>query len=340
MFAPGTKMALFQGLPDAKQRAEVIAFLRTKNDNPPPLPDAKAAEAAPAGATPAGAPAAGTAGGEDIVAILAKGDAKRGADVAKKCQICHSFDKDGPNLIGPNLYGVLGRISPRMMATNIPKPLRPRTGDLGLRSPDQPDDRASQCVRARYEDGAASRACPTRSSVATSSYSCAPRTTTHRRCQKQPRRLPRLPPPRRRQRRTRLRLLPRLPRLRRKRSRLKQPPTPAAPAPKRSPLKPLRRRPQRRSQPRHRPLPPQRRHQPRAGRFRQQARLSPATRLVRNPRSSHQRRSRSRLFRRPRGGAGAPTADADAAAAPSGDAAAPRRRHLNPASAEPTGRSP
>ncbi len=48
VFAPGTKMALFQGLPDAKQRAEVIAFLRTKNDNPPPLPDAKAAEAAPA----------------------------------------------------------------------------------------------------------------------------------------------------------------------------------------------------------------------------------------------------------------------------------------------------
>ncbi len=37
-FAPGTKMALFPGLPEAKQRADVIAFLRTKNDNPPPLP--------------------------------------------------------------------------------------------------------------------------------------------------------------------------------------------------------------------------------------------------------------------------------------------------------------
>lgn len=107
VFAPGTKMALFQGLPEAKDRAAVIAFLRTKTDNPPPLPEAKAVEAAPAGAEPpAGAPAAG---GEDIVAILAKGDAKRGADVAKKCQICHSFDKGGPNMIGPNLYGVLGR---------------------------------------------------------------------------------------------------------------------------------------------------------------------------------------------------------------------------------------
>ena len=41
-FAPGTKMALFPGLPDAKQRADVIVFLRTKNDNPPPLPEADA----------------------------------------------------------------------------------------------------------------------------------------------------------------------------------------------------------------------------------------------------------------------------------------------------------
>ena len=41
VFVPGTKMALFPGLPDAKQRADVLVFLRTKNDNPPPLPEAK-----------------------------------------------------------------------------------------------------------------------------------------------------------------------------------------------------------------------------------------------------------------------------------------------------------
>ena len=38
-FAPGTMMA-FPGLPDAKQRADVIAFLRTKADSPYPLPEA------------------------------------------------------------------------------------------------------------------------------------------------------------------------------------------------------------------------------------------------------------------------------------------------------------
>ena len=43
VYVPGTKMALFPGLPDAQQRADVLVFLRTKNDNPPPLPEATAA---------------------------------------------------------------------------------------------------------------------------------------------------------------------------------------------------------------------------------------------------------------------------------------------------------
>ena len=36
-FARGTKMA-FAGLPKEQDRADVIAYLRTMNDNPPPLP--------------------------------------------------------------------------------------------------------------------------------------------------------------------------------------------------------------------------------------------------------------------------------------------------------------
>jgi cytochrome c2 len=45
-FAPGTTMA-FPGIPDAKKRANVIAFLRSHTENPPELP-AGDAEAAPA----------------------------------------------------------------------------------------------------------------------------------------------------------------------------------------------------------------------------------------------------------------------------------------------------
>jgi cytochrome c len=56
-FAPGTKMS-FAGLPRGGERADVIAFLNSKADNPAPLP--KAADAGPA-AKPAEAPAAGAA---------------------------------------------------------------------------------------------------------------------------------------------------------------------------------------------------------------------------------------------------------------------------------------
>jgi cytochrome c len=62
------------------------------------------------GAKPAGEAAkpAGESGAE-LNALLAKADVGRGADVAKKCQLCHNMDKGGPNVIGPNLYGVIGR---------------------------------------------------------------------------------------------------------------------------------------------------------------------------------------------------------------------------------------
>lgn len=56
-FVPGTKMS-FAGLPRGSERADVIAFLNSKADNPAPLP--KAADAG-AGAKPAEPPAAGAA---------------------------------------------------------------------------------------------------------------------------------------------------------------------------------------------------------------------------------------------------------------------------------------
>jgi cytochrome c len=50
-YVPGTRMA-FAGIPNDKQRADVIAYLRTLSDNPAPLPAADAAGAA-GGAPPA-----------------------------------------------------------------------------------------------------------------------------------------------------------------------------------------------------------------------------------------------------------------------------------------------
>ena len=48
---PGTAMT-YAGVPEAKERADLIAYLRTMNDNPPPLPEAKPAETKPAESKP------------------------------------------------------------------------------------------------------------------------------------------------------------------------------------------------------------------------------------------------------------------------------------------------
>ena len=47
----------------------------------------------------------------DIVQLLASGDITHGEKVFKKCGACHMIASGAPNLIGPNLWGVLGRKS-------------------------------------------------------------------------------------------------------------------------------------------------------------------------------------------------------------------------------------
>ena len=47
----------------------------------------------------------------DIKEILALGDVTHGKKVFKKCSACHIVAKGGKNLIGPALYGVVGRAS-------------------------------------------------------------------------------------------------------------------------------------------------------------------------------------------------------------------------------------
>lgn len=58
-----------------------------------------------AGATTA---AAVEATAEPVLALLATADAAKGEQTAKVCASCHSFDKGGPNRVGPNLYGIIG----------------------------------------------------------------------------------------------------------------------------------------------------------------------------------------------------------------------------------------
>lgn len=45
---------------------------------------------------------------EPVGPMLAKADVDHGAAIAKQCQTCHNFAKGGPNMVGPNLWGVVG----------------------------------------------------------------------------------------------------------------------------------------------------------------------------------------------------------------------------------------
>ena len=45
---------------------------------------------------------------EPIEKLLQTASVEKGQAAAKVCQTCHTFEKGGPNRVGPNLYGIVG----------------------------------------------------------------------------------------------------------------------------------------------------------------------------------------------------------------------------------------
>jgi cytochrome c len=76
-----------------------------------------------------GTPAAPAQPDQPIAQLLASADIKKGENSAKKCLACHTFEKGGPNRLGPNLWGVVGRPRASEAGFNYSAAMKAKTGD-------------------------------------------------------------------------------------------------------------------------------------------------------------------------------------------------------------------
>ena len=77
---------------------------------PSPVEPAKPGFEIEVAKTPSENPAEGTKPAEQPIGpLLASANADQGHTAARVCETCHTFEKGGPNRVGPNLWGVVDR---------------------------------------------------------------------------------------------------------------------------------------------------------------------------------------------------------------------------------------
>lgn len=63
-----------------------------------------------------------------IEQLLASADVGRGKSTANQCVACHTFEKGGKQLVGPNLYGLIGRQKASVASFNYSAALKKHAG--------------------------------------------------------------------------------------------------------------------------------------------------------------------------------------------------------------------
>jgi cytochrome c len=86
----------------------VTSFTASALFAPKPLEKPGFAIAAKEAAGGAKEGAAAAAPSEPIEKLLQTASVEKGQAAAKVCTTCHTFEKNGPNRVGPNLYGIVG----------------------------------------------------------------------------------------------------------------------------------------------------------------------------------------------------------------------------------------